>query len=214
MSVMPDRSAFTPKEWGLIQRCRTPWQVQRYLNSLTYNREETGDTLRTFRGVVRTGMAHCLEAALAAVTILEQHGYPPLLLDIESVDNLDHVVFLFQKNGLYGAVGRSRDAGLHGRKPLFSTVRQLVMSYYEPFVDLSGRIIGYGIADLRDMRRCNWRLSERNVWAVERYLIAMEHRPIRTSDRRYRKVLKRYQAFRERYPKRQAVYYTNRHTWM
>ncbi len=214
MPVKPNKRAFTRKEWRIIQRHRTPWKVQRFLNSLAYNREESGETLRTFRGVVRTGSAHCLEAALVAATVLEQHGYPPLLLDIESVDNLDHVVFLFRENGLYGAVGRSRDAGLHGRKPLFSTVRRLVMSYYDPFIDVSGRIAGYGIADLGNVRRCNWRLSERNVWAVERYLIGMEHTPIQTSDRRYRRILRRYQEYRRRYPKRQAVYYANRHEWM
>lgn len=157
------REAFRPKEWSIIRKYRTPRQVQRFLNALPYNREKKGETLRTLRGIVRHWMAHCLEAALAAATILEQHGYPPLLLDLESKDNLDHVLFLFRKRSHYGTVARSRDAGLHGRKPVFRTLRALVMSYVDPYVDGSGRITGYGVLDLRALRRCDWHLSSRNV---------------------------------------------------
>src|SRR5579875_3149021 len=141
----PPREAFRDEEWNWIQKLRTPKQVQEFLRALPYNWEKEGETLRTFRGVVKHGKAHCLEAALAAATILEQHGYPPLLLDLESQDKLDHVLFLFRKHGRYGTVARSRDAGLHGRKPVFRTIRALVMSYVDPYVDGSGRIIGYGI---------------------------------------------------------------------
>ena len=78
---MPPSPEFTPAERRLIARLRTPEQVQRWLNRLPYNWERRGETLRTLRGVLRHGRAHCLEAALAAATILEQHGHPPLLLD-------------------------------------------------------------------------------------------------------------------------------------
>jgi len=159
-------------------------------------------------------MAHCLEAALSAATILEQHGYPPLLLDLESQDNLDHDLFLFRERGGYGAVARSRDAGLHGRKPVFRTLRSLVMSYVDPYVDGSGRITGYGVLDLRMLRRCDWRLSSRNVWAVARALIGMPHRQLKTSDRRYREMLAQYRAFRARCPNEPAIFYANRHEWM
>jgi hypothetical protein len=181
---------------------------------LPYNRGKKRETLRTFRGVVRHWEAHCLEAALAAATILEQHGYPPLLLSFDSQDALDHVLFLFRHRGRYGTVARSRDAGLHGRKPLFRTLRQLVMSYVDPYVDGSGRIMGYGVFDLRTLRRCDWRLSPRNVWAVERALIKMPHRKLKTSDRRYQSMLRRYLTFRQKYPDRPATFYSNRHQWM
>ena len=131
----PGRDAFRPAEWAIIRRCRTPKQVQEYLRQLPYNWEKRGETLRTFRGVVRHGSAHCLEGALSAATIMEQHGYPPLLLDLESQDQLDHVLFLFKKHGRWGTIARSRDAGLHGRKPVFRTIRHLVMSYVDPYVD-------------------------------------------------------------------------------
>ena len=129
--------------------------MQRYLNGLPYNTEPPpgGETLRSFRGVVRPGTAHCLEAALAAAVILEQHGYPPLVLSFESIDKLDHVLFVYRENGRWGSVARSRDPGLHGRKPVFRTARALATSYFEPYVDFTGRITGYAVVDLRHAGR-------------------------------------------------------------
>ncbi len=213
-SPPPSREDFRPKEWRIVQRCRTPRRAQNFLRSLPYNWERRKETLRTFRGIVRHWKAHCLEAALAAATILEQHGYPPLLLDLESQDQLDHVLFLFRRRGRWGTVARSRDAGLHGRKPVFRTVRDLVMSYVDPYVDGSGRILAYGIADLRQLVKSDWRLSTGDVWEVERALIRMPHQKIRTSDRQYRLMLNRYRAFRAKYPDRPVTFYSNRHQWM
>jgi hypothetical protein len=213
-SSPPDRADFLPNEWAIVRRLRTPRQVQQFLRALPYNWEKDGETLRTFRGVVRRWQAHCLEAALSAAAILEQHGYPPLLLDFESQDKLDHVVFLFRHGGRYGTVARSRDAGLHGRKPVYRSLRQLVMSYVDPYVDGSGRILGYGVLDLRTLRHTNWRLSARNVWAVERALIEMPHRKLKTSNRRYETMLRQYLAFRKTHPDRPATFYANRHEWL
>ncbi|MDD5544891.1 MAG: hypothetical protein PHX83_17120, partial [Acidobacteriia bacterium] len=155
---IPTRTDFTAAEWKIIQTHRTPQRVQEFLHKLPYNWEKRGETLRTLRQVVRHGSAHCLEGALLAATILEQHGFPPLLLDLESKDNLDHVLFLFHEKSGWGTVAQSRDPGLYGRRPVFRTIRQLVRSYVEPYVDATARITGYGVADLRRLvPRCNWR---------------------------------------------------------
>jgi len=193
----PELSVFTAKERAIIAAHRTPQQVQGFLRSLPYNWERGGETLRTFRGVVRYWQAHCLEAVLAAATILEQHGYPPRVLDFESHDRLDHVLFLFRDHGRWGTIARSRDPGLHGRRPVFRTLRDLTMSYVDPYVDGSGRILSYGVGDLDQLVRGDWRLSERNVWEVERVLVAMSHRRFPTSDRRYQRMLERFLAFRK-----------------
>jgi hypothetical protein len=213
-SPAPGSEAFRPAEWVIIRRCRTPKQVQEFLRRLPYNWEKHGETLRTFRSVVQHGSAHCLEGALSAAAILEQHGYPPLLLDLESQDQLDHVLFLFKKRARWGTVARSRDAGLHGRKPVFRTLRQLVMSYVDPYVDGSGRITGYGFADLRTLVKSDWRLSTKNVWEVERALIKMPHRKIQTSNRRYQTMLRQFLAFRKKHPDKPATFYSNRHLWL
>src|SRR3979409_272870 len=160
---------FSKREQAVIDSCRTPLQVQEYLRGLPYNWK---NTIRTFRKVVEHRTANCIEAALAAATIMEQHGHPPLLLDLESVDKLDHVLFIYRIGGRWGSIGKSRDAGLHGRKPVFKTVRDLVLSYVEPYVDATGRICGYGVSNLSELTKANWRLSERNAWVIERELIA------------------------------------------
>src|SRR5512141_1031075 len=124
MDTKPDREAFTHKERNLIQGLNTPAKVQRWLTQMPYNWEKQGGTMRSFRQVVKKNEAHCLEAAVAAAVILEQHGYPPLLFDLESWGLLDHVIFVFQQDGLWGSIARSRDIGLQGRKPVFRNLRQ------------------------------------------------------------------------------------------
>jgi hypothetical protein len=213
-SKAPGPEAFRAAERAVIRRYRTPKQVQDYLKRMPYNWEKQGETLRTFRGVVRDGTAHCLEAALSAATIMEQHGYPPYLLDLESEDQLDHVLFLFQHRGRWGTIARSRDAGLHGRKPVFRRIRDLVMSYVDPYVDGVARVKGYGVADLRTLVKCDWRLSTKYVKEVEQALIVMPHRSLKTSDRRHEAMIRKFQAFRKQYPTEPVTFYSTLPLWL
>jgi hypothetical protein len=214
MSNIPGRAAFTSREWKIIETHRTPLEVQRYLRTVPYNWEREGGTLRSFREVVRRNTAHCLEAALAAAVILEQHGYPPLLMSLESQDHLDHVLFVFQKRGLWGAVGRSRDLGLHGRKPVFRDLRQLAWSYFDTYVDYTGRITGYGVTNLYDLGNYDWRFSPRNVLKVENHLREIPHKQLNSSDRRYNQLLARYKDFRQQHPAEHLTDYASRPQWM
>lgn len=211
----PPLSAFTTAERRIISRCRTPAAVQRFLNALPYNTEPPPERakLRSFRGVVAHGTAHCLEAALAAAVILEQHRYPPLVLSFESIDDLDHVLFVYRRAGRWGSIGRSRDPGLHGRRPVFRTARDLALSYVDSYVDFTGRITGYAVADLRELGEYDWRLSATNVWKVERFLLDYPHRPIRSSDARIARLRARYRAFRAAHPGRKPTDYAGRDRW-
>ena len=206
---------FTPRERRLIARLGTPNQVQRYLNRLPYNQEPHGRaTLRSFRGVVREGCAHCLEAALFAAVVLEQHGYPPIVLSFESIDELDHVMFAYARGGRWGSVARSRDPGLHGRRLVFATPRALALSYFDPYVDFTGRLTGYAVVNLADaMGQYDWRVADTNVWKVERVLLDYPHRRITSSDRRVDRLRVQYRAFRSRYPGRRPCRYRGRETW-
>src|SRR5512145_338048 len=210
----PPLSAFTPAERRLIARLRTPRAVQQFLNELPYNTEPPpgGATLRSFRGVVRHGAAHCLEAALSAAVILEQHGWPPLVLSFESIDELDHVIFVYRHAGRWGSIARSRDPGLHGRRPVFTSPRTLALSYVDPYVDFTGRVKAYAVVDLRIMGTYDWRLSDRNVWKVERMLLEHPHRPIRTSDARFERLRKWYREYRRTHG-RKPVAYRGREKW-
>jgi hypothetical protein len=210
-----ERFEFTARERRIIRRLRTPSLVQQYLNSLPYNTEPPPGraTLRSFRGVVRHHTAHCLEAALAAAVILEQHGYPPLVLSFESIDELDHVLFVYQRDGRWGSIGRSRDPGLHGRKAVFRSPRALALSYVDPYIDFTGRITGYTVVDLGVMGEYDWRLSNRSVWKVERMLLETPHRPIRSSDERIDRLRRRYVEFRARHGARKPLFYKRRDRW-
>jgi len=212
--MIPDAKCFTAAEWKLIQRLNTPAKVQRFFSSMPYNWEKNGGTVRSFREVVKRKEIHCLEAAVSAAVILEQHGYPPLLLDLESQDLLDHVIYVFKENGCWGSIARSRDAGLHGRKAVYRSLRDVALSYFDPFVDLTGRLKGFGVTSLYELGNYDWRFSARKMTKIEDHLRAIPHKPIRSSDRRYEKLLTRYREYKKRYPERSPSYYDHRSTWM
>jgi hypothetical protein len=212
--VAPPVLRFTARERALIRRLNTPSKVQRWLNGAAYNTEKGGETQRSFRPVARSRKAHCMEAAMFAAVVLEQHGYAPLVMSLESQDWLDHVIFVYREKTGWGSVARSRDPGLHGRKPRFRSLRALAKSYYDPYVDYTGRVKGYGVANLaRSLPNYDWRLTTRNVWRVEQMLIDLPHRRITTSIRRYRVLLRRYKAYRATHEDRKPIYYRGRDKW-
>lgn len=195
--MRPPREAFTAREWRLVQRLDTPLKVQKWLNALPYNTEKGGGTQRSFRAVLRTNKAHCMEAALVAAVVLEQHGYPPTVMSLESKDWLDHVIFIYKRRGRWGSVARSRDPGLHGRKAVFRSPRTLAMSYVEGYVDHTGRLRGYGVCNLDEaLPTYDWRFSTKNVWKVENLLIKWPHKKFKTSTKRYRALLAYYKEYR------------------
>jgi hypothetical protein len=212
--VVPPPLPFTKKERALIRRLNTPSKVQRWLNGLKYNTEKGGITQRSFRSVIRLKTAHCMEAALFAAVVMEQHGYPPLVMSIESKDWLDHVIFIYKHATGWGSVARSRDPGLHGRKPRFRSPGALARSYYDGYVDYTGRVRGYGVVNLSDaMGSYDWRLTTKNVWKVEQMLIDLPHRKIKSSDRRYRMLLRKYKEYRATHNDRKPIYYRGMEKW-
>jgi hypothetical protein len=215
---MPRRALLSPSlstaERALIRTLSTPRKVQAWLNALPYNVEKGGETLRSFRGVIRTRSAHCLEAALFAAVVLDHHGYPPLVMSLESQDNLDHVVFVYRHRNRWGSVARSRDPGLNGRQPRFATLRGLAYSYLDPYVDYTGRLLGYGAADLSTaMGRYDWRWAEGNVWKVEQVLIDWPHVKLPSSTARYRALKRWYREYRRANAGRKPIEYRGRATW-
>jgi hypothetical protein len=212
--TIPTEDDFLLQERRIIQTHQSPEKVQNFLRSIPYNRELGGETCYSFRRALKENRVHCLEGALVAAVILEQHGYPPILVSIESQDKLDHVLLLFRRNDRYGSVARSRDIGLHGRKPVFRTVRDLVMSYFEPYIDKTARVTGYAVASLYELGNYDWRLSMRNVLKVERYLQDIPHKQVRSSEARYERARRRYLEFHREHPDRSPDYFANRSLWL
>lgn len=202
---------YSPTVQRLIRRLNTPIKVQAWLKTLDYHMK---DTMRTLPEIVHAGSVHCLEGALAAAAILEHHNYPPLLLDIDSKDNLGHVLFLYERHGRFGTVGISRDVGLYGRKPAYRTIRSLVASYAAPYIDAEAHITRYGTFDLRTLADGRWRNSKRQVWYVERALIAMPHKKFHSSPAFVRYWRRRYRDFRTNHPNKQPDYFPNRKHWL
>ncbi len=186
------KKRYTPQEKQLITTLNTPQKVQAYLDKLPYNWEKNGDTILSFREVVAQQKAHCLEAVFFAAAVLEKHGYPPLVLDLESIDYLDHCLFLYQEKGLFGAIGVSRERELYGKKASFSSVKDLVMSYYDDYIDYTACIKGYAVVNLDSIPYANWRFSKRNLWKIQNYLSVFPHKQINIPHAHFEHVKQKY----------------------
>ena len=110
------------------------------------------------------------------------------------------------------AVARSRDPGLHGRKPVFRSPRALAESYFDPYIDLTGRVTGYSVVSLAVMGDFDWRLSRRHLWPVEQMLIKVPHRKIKRSLKRVRRERAKYRAHLAAHNKK-PLYYRGREKW-
>ena len=125
---------FTKKEIALMRKLNTPAKVQDFLNTLLFNFEEEGDTLKSPIMTLREGKAHCMEGALLGAYILSIHGCKPLILHLKTTKgDFDHVIALFQESGYWGALSKTNHAVLRYREPVYRNVRELVMSYFHEY---------------------------------------------------------------------------------
>jgi hypothetical protein len=178
-------SPFTSAESAIFRRLNTPARIQRYLDDLPYNKEPGGITCRSPRKVMRDRTAHCMEGALFGAAALRQLGYPPLLFDLEAVQDTDHVLAVFRVRGRWGAVGKSNFSGLRFREPIYRDLRELAISYFEHFYNLRGEktLRGFSRAvNLTRFDRIGWMTSEEDVWAIPQYLCEIPHRPVLTPE--------------------------------
>jgi hypothetical protein len=179
--------SLTVAERGLLRRLRTPWKIQQYLDDLPYNKEKGGLTCRSPRRVIRDKTAHCFEAALFAAAALRVNGHPPLILDLESVRDDDHVIAIYRIDGHWGAMAKSNYAGLRFREPVYRSLRELVMSYFEHYYNLKGEktLRAYSRpVNLARFDRIEWMTAEEDLWAIPEYLTTIKHTPILPDARR------------------------------
>ena len=124
---------FTRAEQRLFARLDSPAKIQAFLDGIPYSDE---DTYRCPRRVMRDRKAHCFDGALFAAAALRRLGYPPLVIDMLADNDDDHLLALYKVDGHWGAVAKSNFAGLRFREPVFRSVRELVMSYFEQFYNV------------------------------------------------------------------------------
>ena len=159
---------------------------------MTYNNEKDGETVRSALTSFQLNKAHCLEACLLAAAILEHRNYAPIILSLDSKDHLNHVLMIFKTKTGWGSIGRSRCEGLHGREPRFRSIKDLVWTYYDPFIDKTGKLVGYTVLNLDDSKT-DWRFSKKNLWKLERFVVNVKFTPMKSSQTRYLRELRRYE---------------------
>lgn len=159
-------------------RLNTPAKVQAYLDRIAYNTEPHGATCYSPRIVLQKQVAHCMEGALFAAAALRLQGRPALIVDLEATHDTDHVVAVFQEQGCWGAVAKSNYSGLRFREPVYRTIRELAMSYFENYFNLRRQktLRGYSRpVNLKRFDALNWMTTTEPLWAVPRYLCEIHH---------------------------------------
>lgn len=133
------------------------------------------------RRVLRERTAHCLEGAIFAAAALRVLGFPPLVFDLEAEHDTDHVVAIFKVREYWGAVAKSNYTGCRYREPVYRTLRELAMSYFDVYFNLRGertlRTFSRPV-DLGRFDRRGWMTAERDVWFVPEYLLTIGHQPL------------------------------------
>jgi hypothetical protein len=176
-----DPNPFAADERAVFRRLSTPEKIQRFLDDLAYNKELGGATSRSPRRVLRDRTAHCMEGALFGAAALRMIGHPPLLLDLEAVRDDDHVLAIFRQNGHWGALAKSNYSGLRYREPVYRTLRELAMSYFEHYYNLKREktLRNYSRpVNLMRFDGMGWMTSEEEVWEVPEYLTTISHTPL------------------------------------
>lgn len=120
----------SPEERHLVAGLNTPARIQAFLDELIY---PEGEENRSLVEVLRQGKAHCLDGGLFAAAALRLLGYPPLIMDMQPEPGTDddHVIAIYRSKGCWGSVAKSNYSGLRFREPVYRTLRELVMSYFE-----------------------------------------------------------------------------------
>ncbi|MBM3783638.1 MAG: hypothetical protein FJW30_04715 [Acidobacteria bacterium] len=176
---LSERLGFNARERAIFQKLTSPEKIQRFLDEqISY---DPGENCRSNRRVLRERRGHCVEGALLASTALRLNGEPPLLLDMEASKDDDHVVALFQRYGLWGAIGKSNYAGLRYREPVYRTVRELVMSYFEHYFNKRGErsLRGYSRpVNILRFDGTQWHVDEEDVWHIPVHLAEVAHTPL------------------------------------
>jgi hypothetical protein len=173
--MAPPNYGFTPAELRKLRSLKTPYGIQRFLDDIPYH---VADTAWSPREVLRERTAHCFEAAVFAAAALRVNGFPPLLLDLEAEHDTDHVLALYRVNGHWGVLAKSNFIGLRYREPVYRTLRELAMSYFNTYCNLRRertlRTFSRPV-NLARFDRQHWMTTEEPVWFIANYLCGIFH---------------------------------------
>ena len=166
---------FTPAELRKLRSLKTPHGIQRFLDDMPYH---LADTAWSPRRVLRENTSHCFEGATLAAAALRAIGYPPLVIDLEAEHDTDHVVAVYRINGHWGAIANSNYTGCRYREPVYRTLRELALSYFDVYFNLRrerslrtfSRPVNLTRFDPRD-----WMTTNEHLWFIAEYLFTIRH---------------------------------------
>lgn len=180
-----NQPGYTAAEQAAFRKLTSPAKIQQFLDEeIGYNKEPDGETCYSPRKVLQERVAHCMEGALLAAMALRRLGFPPLLVDLEAVRDSDHVLAVYRLNDHWGSVAKSDYTGLRSREPVYATIRELAMSYFEDYYNLRGekslRAFSRPVNLRRFDRSVKWMTTFEDVWAIPEHLVTIPHTRVLT----------------------------------
>ena len=169
---------WTAAERRRIATLRSPGEIQAFLDAIPYSADPF---YRCPRRVLADRKAHCFDGALFAAAMLRRIGDPPLLVDTRAVRDDDHVIAIFRRHGCVGAVAKSNFVGLRFREPVFRSVRELVLSYFEAYYNAAGEktLRSFSVPlDLRRFDDLQWETSDTHLGVIATRLDTIRHYPL------------------------------------
>ena len=166
---------WTPSERRFLRSLNRPWKIQDYLDKLDYN---SSDDAASPRHVMLCQDAHCLEGGLLAAAALETLGEKPLMVSLQAEDDDHHVITVYKGPRGWGSISKSNTTLLRGRDPIYSSIRELVMSYFEFYFNTKGKKSLYAYSNPIDLNRFNnweWRTTDENLIELGRSFNEITH---------------------------------------
>lgn len=169
------RSGFTPAELRKLHSLKDPYGIQRFLDRQPYH---LADTAWSPRRVLAENTSHCFEGAIFAAAALRVNGYPPLVIDLEAEHDTDHVIAVYKRDGHWGAVAQSNYSGCRYREPVYRSLRELAMSYFDVYFNQRRERTLRSFSNPVHLDRfdhLNWMTSDRPIWFIAQYLFTIRH---------------------------------------
>jgi len=172
---MDNSNSFTPAELRKLRTLKSPSGIQKFIDDMPYHLEDTAWSPRL---VLKHNSSHCLEGAMFAAAALWANGYPPLILDLEAEHDTDHVIAVYRVDGHWGAIAKSNYTGCRGREPVYRSLRELAMSYFNLYFNMRRERTLRTFSRPVNLKRFdsqNWMTTDKPLWFIVEYLFEIKH---------------------------------------
>jgi hypothetical protein len=166
----------------ILKPLDTPLKIQAFLDSIPYN-----TTKRTLSPLLvsRERMAHCMDGGLFAASALRRLGYPPLIVDLSAENDDDHIIAVFREGACWGAIAKSNTTVLRFREPVYRSLRELAMSYFEMYYNLNAEktLRSYSrTIDLSRFDQREWEITDEDLEYIGDYTCTVRHYQLLTAE--------------------------------